>query len=391
MEAMIRLNKHLRERPSELMNLKKSGTKIVGYAAGGFAPLEMIYAAGAVPVCLGMGGDPEVVTESMTYTPIFLCTYCRSQIAYYKLGEAPYYQITDLFVIPIVDANNKLIADSFCYFTDVNVFRFGVPHDKRPIDVDYYKYGLTNLKKKLEELTGNTITDEKLKKEIEIENKRRSLLKAISDLRIGADPVISSKDYVALHHAAFYADREIYLEVLQEIYDELKAKRVTMTEKKYSGPRIMFIGNTLAHGDVRIHEIVDTTNAEIVYEEFAEGIVPYLNNVDTSIDPLDGLADCYFTKRIRNPWDRPWGDRFDCLLAKAKEFDCQVVIWYQTLYRDGSDLQSWTYGKKFKEAGLNFVKIETNYNAAEKGPMRTRIETAIEMLGQSELEAAATL
>jgi len=382
MNSMEKLNKHLRERAVELYKLKKAGTKIVSYAAGGFAPIEMIYASGAIPIGLGMGGDPEPVTEAMTYTPLFLCTYCRSQIAYYKLGEVPYYQLPDLFIVPIVDANNKLIADSFAYYSELNVFRFGVPHDKRPLDAGYYNFGLSKMKKKLEELTGNTITDEKLAAEIKMENKRRQLLKDISMLRIGADPVISSKDFVALHHATFYADRDVYLEILEEIHAELKAKRAEMTEKKYSGPRVLLVASTLAHGDVRVHEIVEGTNAKIVYEEASEGMMPYLNNIDESLPPMDGIVDCYFTKRIRNPWDRPWGDRFDQLLDKAKTFDCDVVIWYQTLYRDGADLQSWTFAKKFKEAGLNFVKIETNYNAAEKGSMRTRVETAIEMVGQ---------
>lgn len=144
----------------------------------------------------------------------------------------------------------------------------------------------------------------------------------------------------------------------------------------------MVVASTLAHGDMRVQEIVEGTNAQIVYEEAAEGMVPYLNNVDETNDPLDAIVDCYFVQRIRNPWDRPWGNRFEELLEKAKEFDCQVIVRYQTLYRDGADLQAWTFGRKFKEAGLNFVKIETNYNAAEKGPMRTRIETAIEMVAQ---------
>jgi len=382
MEAIERLNKHLRERPVELFKLKKAGKKVVGYAAGGFAPVELIYAAGAIPVCLGMGGDPEPATEALSLTPLFLCTYCRSQIAYWKLDEVPYYRLPDLLVVPIVDANNKLIADTFSYFTTIETFRFGVPHDKRPIDADYYKVGLLAFKERLEKLTGNVITEEELRKEIELGNKRRSLLKAISYLRVGADPVISSKDYVALHHASFYADKDFYLEILQEVYDELKAKRGTMPEREYSGPRFMIVASTLAHGDVRIHELVEGTNAQIVYEEAAEGMVPYLSNADLQLDPIDALVDCYFTKRIRNPWDRPWGDRFDNLLEKAKEFDCQGIIWYQTLYRDGPDLQSWTFGKQFKEAGLIFVKIETNYNAAEKGPMRTRIETAVELADQ---------
>lgn len=70
-----------------------------------------------------------------------------------------------------------------------------------------------------------------------LENERRSLLKEISMLRIGADPVISSKDYMALHHATFYADRTIHLEVLKEIRDELKIKRAAMVEKILRAPR----------------------------------------------------------------------------------------------------------------------------------------------------------
>ena len=44
------------------------------------------------------------------------------------------------------------------------------------------------------------------------------------------------------------------------------------------------------------------------------------------------------------------------------------------------------YRKKFNEAGLPFVKIETNYAAAERGVIKTRIETAIELIESGQVE-----
>lgn len=385
MDAMERLRAHLAGRTLELAKAKKAGAKIVGYAPGGFMPEEFIYAAGAIPLCLARGGDPEPAAEALSCTPRFLCTFCRSQIGYWRLGEALDYKLPDIMIVPVVDANNKLIADTFAYYAGIESFRIGIPHDKTANGAEYVRVGYERVVKRLEELTGNTITDDKLKDAIEYCNKRRSLLKAISYLRVGADPVITSRDYVALHHASFYADKDFYLEILQDIYDELKAKRVETKELKR--PRVMLIASTLAYGDDRIHEIIDETDAEIVYEEVAEGMVPYLDNVEPNGDLMGAIVDTYFTKRLKGAWDRPWGDRFDRLLAKAKEFDCDGVIWYQTLYRDGMDLQAWPYSKKFKAAGLSFVKLETDYTAAEKGPMRTRIETFVELLSGEQVEA----
>lgn len=390
MDSMEKLRSHLNKRTLELAKLKKSGKKIIGYVPGGFVPDELIYAADAIPLCLCKGGDPEPAAEALSCTPRFLCTFCRSQIGYYRLGEALDYKLPDLLLAPIVDSNNKLIADTFDYYTDISAFRYGVPHDKDPDAADYFQYGLEQAKKAIEGVTGNTITDDRLKEEIEFCNKRRSLLKKISYLRVGADPVLSSQEYINLHHASFYADKNTYLELLEGIHEELKAKRVETTD--FSGPRIMLIASTMANGDRRIDDTLAETNASVVYEEVSEGMVPYLHNVDTSGgDLMASLTDAYFTKRIKGPWDRPWEGRFEDLLKKVKEFSCDGVIWYQTLYRDGADLQAWSFAKKFKAEGISFAKIETDYTAAEKGPMRTRVETFIELMEQGPEGAEAVI
>ena len=389
MDGMKKLNEHLRQRPAELRALKKEGKKVIAITANGFMPVEMISAAGAVPIILGKGGDAETVNEAIAYTPLFLDTYSRSQIAHWTLGHDPYYKMPDLFIVTITDANSKVIADSFNYYAGFNVYRLGVPHDKRDVDKKYFKHGLMGAKKAIEECTGNAIDEAVLKEKVELHNEIRDYLRKISFLRKGADPVFTSEFFSEIMHAGFYADEYVYLDCLKEIYEELAAKRAAMPEGVFTKPRLMVVAATLAHGDTHLDDIVKNTNAEIVYENPAEGYLPYLFDVDTSGDIYDGLIDGYFVKTILQPWDHPWGDRFDRLLAEAREFDAQAIIWYQTLYRDGYDLQSWTYKKKFNAAGLPFIKIETNYAAAERGVIKTRIETAIELIESGQIDEEA--
>ncbi len=376
MDAMERLSEHLKERTSELWQLKKEGVKIVGYSPGGYMPEELVYAAGAVPVCLARGGEPEPITESLAYVPRFLDTFCRAQIGYRMMGEEPLYQMPDLMVVPITDINSKVIADCWNFYTDDDVFRLGVPGLKGEDADEYYLGSLRLFKERLEDLTGNKITEEKLKQEIASCNKMRGLLKAISLLRKDGPPPISSRDFVRLHHASFYADKAVFLEILETLHEELEKEAVSGPD----GPRILFTGSTLAMGDNRVFELMQGTGAEIVFEEFAEGIRPYMHNVDLEGDPMEALADTYFAKRILPAWAREWDETLDHLLKLTGEFNIDGVLWYQLMYRDGYDMQGFYFeGLLKKETGLPMLKLESDYDTSEKGPFKTRIETFIQI------------
>ncbi|WP_296705738.1 2-hydroxyacyl-CoA dehydratase family protein, partial [Algoriphagus sp.] len=206
MKSKEELTTHLKTRVSNLARLKAEGKKIVGYTPGGFMPQELVRAAGAIPVCLFRGGDPEPVMEALQYLPRFLDTFWRSQIGYWSLGEDALYRLPDLLVTPITDCHTKALSDSFDCFTDIPIYRIGVPHHKGEDAFDFYLSWLLSLKEKLEELTGNKITEENLRKEIEKNNRVKSLLNSISMMRKEADPIISSREFVWWNHASLLAD-----------------------------------------------------------------------------------------------------------------------------------------------------------------------------------------
>jgi benzoyl-CoA reductase/2-hydroxyglutaryl-CoA dehydratase subunit BcrC/BadD/HgdB len=377
MKAMAELSAHTRTRILELKKLRDEGRKIIGYAPGGYMPEELVYACGAVPVGLLRGGDHEPVVYAGAYLPRWLDTFCRAQIGYRLLKEEALYQMIDLLVVPVTDNNIRAIADSWDFYTDVEVFRFGVPHAKTDSAFKYYLDGIDLFRKKLEAFTGVKISEPKLREAIELCNRERELLREISLTRRSQRPPISGRDFVNLNHASFLLDKRTMIEVLESVLAELREQEAPPP----TGPRILLTGSTLAHGDYKILSLIEETGASVVVEEFAEGMRHYWHKVTANGDPMEALADRYFARREPPAWFRPSRERLDFLIKLVKDFNVDGVVWYQLMYREAYDLESYYFPDRLeRETGLRMLRIESDYDAAEIGPFRTRVETFIETI-----------
>ena len=379
MEAMQRLNSHLRSRLGELRKLKDEGHKIIGYTPGGFMPEELVHACGAVPVPVGLirGGEHEPVLAATPYFPRFLDTFVRAQIGYRELAEEPLYQMIDLLVVPVTDINIRALSDSWEVYTDVEVFRFSVPRKKSERGFKYYLEGLNLLKERLEKLTGTKIKDEKLKEAIDSFNKMRQLLEEISLMRKSAYPPISGKDFILLNHASCLLDKATLNDILESLCQELRQQE----KKELKPPRILLTGSTLAMGDYKILDLVEETGAAIVAEEFCEGVRHYWQRVETNGDLMEALADRYYRRRVPCAFFRPSRERIDFVLKLAKEFDVEGIVWYQLMYRESYDVEAYYFPKILeRELNIPFIKIESDYDISEIGAFRTRIETFMEII-----------
>jgi benzoyl-CoA reductase/2-hydroxyglutaryl-CoA dehydratase subunit BcrC/BadD/HgdB len=292
-------------------------------------------------------------------------------------GEDPYYRIIDALFIPVTDSNNRAISDTLGFHTDMNLFPYGIPHTKDLSSFKYYLRGIERVKEKLEEITGNSISDQRLKEAIELCNREKALLRDISLMRKNDPSPISGKEFAVLNHASFLFDKSVALETLESLSKELKGNGVP--HKK--GPRLLFTGSTLAMGDYKVLDLIEEAGGTVVIEEFAEGLKPYWQNVKTTGDPLEALAEAYFMERIAPAWFRPGSDRLQYLVQLAGEFNVSGVIWYQLMYRESYKIESYYFPEILKkETGLSMLTLESDYDPSETGQLRTRIETYIETL-----------
>lgn len=370
------LSTYLEGRVLDLIRLKKEGKKVVGYVPGGFMPEELVWASGAIPIGLNKGGNYEAVLKSTEFLPRFFDTFSRSQIGYWAL-EDPLYRLPDLIVVPCTDKSIETIASCWELWTETKVFKFGVPHN---VDSDhafqYYLEGLHLLKEELEKLTGYSITEAKLRKEIDLSDRMRLLLRKISEMRKLERPPISGKDFIKLNHASFYTDRDRMVTNLESLSKELSEK----DGKK--GPRIFLIGSSIAEGDYKVYDLLESTGADVVVEDFSEGIRPYWGEIEISNDLILALAGYYFKKRTPLPaLFRPsTAERFAFLLKLAKDFNVNGIIWYSMLYRESYDIEGVYFGRQAEKKGFPFIKIVTDYNPAENISLQTRIGAFIESI-----------
>jgi benzoyl-CoA reductase subunit C len=376
MKALESLDLHLKNRAGELERAKAEGRQVIGYYPGGYVPEEIILSCGAIPVGLHRGGEHEPVLIAGAYLPRWMDTFCRSQIGYKVLGGEPTYDLSDLYVIPITDNNVRILSDAWEFYRLGETFKFGVPHRKTQRALTYYLQGIRALKEKIEDFSGARATEESLNGAIDLCNKERALLRKISSMRKSLSSSITGKDFIRLLHASLWLDKRALVEILETWVREIENQE---TPPK-SGPRILLTGSTLAYGDDKIVNLIEKAGGTVVVEHFAEGLKYYWDDVALDGKPLEALAESYFQHRITPAWFRPSKEMRDFIIQLAEEFSIDGVIWYSLMYRDSYTVQSILFPKILKEAtGLPTLVIESDYDAEEVGPLRTRVETFVEM------------
>ncbi|MFC2070073.1 2-hydroxyacyl-CoA dehydratase subunit D [Chloroflexota bacterium] len=373
------LDIYLRDRPAQLIEAKKKGVKIIGYFPGNYVPEELIWASGAVPICLVEGGSISPTNAALSVVPNVFCPFARAQIGERMSGENPYYNMLDMLVAPITCQHLKKVAEIWEYDGDMEIFKLGVPHQyDGDFELEYYTDRLKVLKDKLQAFTGNEITGEKISESIELYNKMRELLKKLSLMRRTPDSPLSALDFIKLNHASFYADPNFMVDILESTYNELREKQSVSGVKV---PRLLLIGPNIAHGDYKILELVKDTGGEIVIEELCEGIRYYWQNIEDTGDLFQSLAKGYLVNRVPCAFMRYSAKkRLDFSLKLITDFDVSGVIWYELLCCETYDSESYFFSQKLEEKGIPMLILESDYGTTDTGQIKTRIGAFIEIL-----------
>jgi benzoyl-CoA reductase/2-hydroxyglutaryl-CoA dehydratase subunit BcrC/BadD/HgdB len=374
-----RLNIHLKNRPAQLRRAKKNGAKIIGYFPGNYVPEELIYASGAVPLCLCRGGSAREADAALSAVPRVFCPFARSQIGERLLKKDPYYNMIDMLVAPITCQHLKKVAELWEYYGDLEIFKLGIPHQySNDFELEYFTDRLRALTERLQDFTGNEITNEKIAKAIDLYNRMRILFRKISLARRSPGSPLSALDFVKLHHASFYADPALMVEILESVYQELSEdKPVTAAD----APRLMLIGPNISYGDYKVLELVGEAGGNIVIEELCEGMRYYWHDIKNKGDLFQSLARGYLVDRVPCAFMRnSAGKRLDFALGLAKDFKISGIIWYELLNCETYDSESYFIDRKMGSLNIPVLILESTYGRSDIGQLKTRIEAFLEIV-----------
>jgi benzoyl-CoA reductase/2-hydroxyglutaryl-CoA dehydratase subunit BcrC/BadD/HgdB len=370
---------HLRDRPASLKEAKEKGLKIIGYFPGNYVPEEIIYASGAIPICLTDGGSPHPADAALSVLPHIICPFARAQVGERLLRTNPYYSMLDMVVAPITCQHLKKVAEVWEYDGDMEIFKLGVPHQHDgDFELEYFADRLRTLKQRLETVTGKEITNAKISKAIELYNRMRKLLRDLSLMRRNPSPPLSALDFVKLNHTSCYADPVFMVDALESLCKELEKNPPADQHKR---PRLLLAGPNLAHGDYKILELVEAAGGEIVIEELCEGMRYYWHRIETGGDPFQSLAKGYLRDRVPCGFMRSsTKKRFDFMLNLIEDFNVSGLIWYELLCCETYDQESYFLDKQLRKRNIPMLVVESNYDISDAGPLRARMDAFIELV-----------
>lgn len=363
-------------RIAELEEHRKNGGKVVGTFCV-FVPDELILAADALNVGL-CSGSQFWIEDGEQVLPRNLCPLIKAFTGA-KIGlTCPYFQSCDMLVGETTCDGKKKAWEIMEEYTPVHVME--LPQMKREKNYEQWQDEIKLFMKRMEELTGNEITVEKLKKGIDLCNRKRRVLKRLYDLRKNTPSPISGLDALLVSQVAFSDDIERFVEKTEELCDELEER---VKELKPNGKkRIMVTGTPMALPNWKLHSIVEGLDAEIVVEETCTGTRYFENEVSIEGDTIDDLvknmADRYMS--VNCACFTPNNDRVEDIIKYAEEYNVDGIIYYNLSFCHTYAIEYKKVERALKEKNMPLLMIETDYSEEDTGQIKTRVEAFLEMI-----------
>jgi len=376
------LDSLLRDRVTAVEGAIRAGSKIVGYFPGPYVPEEMIHASGAVPVCLANGGSARTADHALSVLPPAICPFARAQVGEILLKTDPVYAAVDMVVVPSTCQHLRKTGDMWEYFESTEVFKLGVPYDPaEDLALTYYRDRLSDLRERLELLTGNPITNTSISEAIAVYDRLRRALRNVSLLRQSHPPGISGLEFAKLNHATLFGDPEGMAEVVETV---LRERRNTGPVARAGLPRLLVIGPNVAVGDYGILEMVEGAGAGVVIEDVFEGIRDYwyeTGGVREGEDVLDALVRSRVADRTPAAFMRSSSaPRFEVVSRLIRDFQVSGVIWYELLGCEFYDQDAFYFEDRLRRMGVPMLVVESDYDDMRSGSVHTRIEAFLEVI-----------
>ena len=367
-------------RPAELIEHQKKGGKVFGTFCV-YVPDEIVFAADAIATGL-CGGSQFWVPGGEKVLPVNTCPLIKASVGARLDRTCPFFRIADIYIGETTCDGKKKAWEILG--EDVPTYVMQLPQMKRAKDIQAWAEEIAAFKDKVEEVTGNKVTAEKLSAAIKLINDKRRALARLYEFRKNEKLPISGKDALVISQIAFYDDPTRFTQMTNKLCDELEQRVKDGVSVFPAGTkRILLTGTPLAVPNWKLHHIIETSGGAVVAEEMCTGTRYFERLVDESQTTLEGqinaLADRYMG--INCACFTPNSARVDDILRLAEEYHVDGVIDVNLKFCSLYDSEGYFVERALKEKGIPVLGLETDYTDTDEGQLRTRIGAFLEILG----------
>ncbi|MCB2288642.1 2-hydroxyacyl-CoA dehydratase family protein [Clostridium sp. CS001] len=349
---------------------KEKGIKVVGCFPV-YCPEEIVHAAGMFPI--GIWGGNVEIELSKQYLPAFVCSVMQSCLEYGLKGA---YNDLSAVIIPgmcdtliCIGQNWKAAIPQVEYISLVH------PQNRKiEAGVTYLKSEYNNIKKRLEEISGCEITEEKLNESIEIYNKHRQTMRDFIEVAASYPKIITPLIRHTVIKSGFFMEKSQHTQLVKNIICEIE-KNPT---EKWIGKKVLLSG--ILADSSELLNILAENNIAVVADDLAQETRQLRYDVPKGADAIDSLARFWSIFEGCSLAYDPQKKRGAIITEEIKKKNIDGVIFCMMKFCDPEEYDYPLIKREVDASGIPNLYLEIDQQVENNEQIRTRVQTFAEML-----------
>ncbi|MEO0035807.1 MAG: r-phenyllactate dehydratase small subunit [Pseudomonadota bacterium] len=347
------------------------GRKVVGFLPV-YVPLELIHAAGCLPLGLFGGGDRIEVIHGDAYYQSYICRIPRSTV---ELGVSGRLDFVDGMLFPFVcDVIRNLSGMWKLMFPGVWSKFFDTPQNFDPaVGGAYYVEELRELRDGLAALTGRPVEDAALRASIALYNDNRRLVRAVYAARAAEPWRAPAADVYLLMRAGLMMPVEEHNRLLAAYLAAIAVEQ----RPRRDNVRVAIYGSFCEQPPLALIKSIEMAGCYVVEDDYALVNRFLTTEVATEGDPLQALSDAYLGHSVETackyvPVEADKG-RFH--LDRVRDCGAEGVIYASPSFCDPALLDRPMICHRLTEAGIPHIAFKYAENSGQMQPIREQAGT----------------
>ncbi len=264
---------------------------------------------------------------------------------------------------------------------------FFVTHTDVPYKVEEYNFDQVAIQMRerllsvMHEKLGTDVSDEAIRKAVELHNEMCRVITEIGNFRKEENPRITGYEFHVICLASYCCPTAKILPYLKETLEEIKTRKPD--DKNKFRARVLVVGSEI--DDLNFSRLLEESGAMIVADRFCYGSFPGREEIKLNDheDIVRQIARHYMltSECPRYMAEEKVLQRKKTVDKLAKEFKADGIIYEQMKYCD-----FWAFERPLashimtEEYGWPTLSIDRSYNVHNSGQLRTRFQAFVEAL-----------
>lgn len=347
---------------------RESGGKVVGHFQVYF-PEEIVHAAGILP--FKVRGAPIEAVQADSRFGSYLCSILKTSL---ELALSKHV-VLDMFVThPICDAARNLGAVWGRNFSYPCQILYLPQNANSPAATTYLANEYARLKRSVETVAGHSVTNEGLRRSLNVYNRNRALLRALYGIKCETPWLLAADEAYVLVAIGGLIPREEHNELLETVMPLIAAR----PSKKQDKIRLVFEGGFCEQPPLDLIRAI-SRSCYVVDDDLLIGLRWILEDVSLEGDPLLNLASAYLEKSGYSPVQHDLRKpKEQMLLRRIKNSRAEAAILTAAKMCEPGLEEQVAYLHALDKAGIPYFISEFEEKMTSFEHLEIQLETFVE-------------